>query len=1148
MDSWFRNLVDSGLQRPANGVIQLINRTTGSELLPELHVVAKPLDREPGTVEWYFGQFGAGTGILADLMLLRTAGRGVAAGLGLKTTGSRLGLLTLDRTSDRRMLATRTFAGASVEAFVLGATYEGVFRPVHEDEQHEFWQARFKNGLSGGATMATFEMSLRGLRSATGKLTSEESPLLLQWGRNVAIGGTAGFGSGVVNATTRSLVSDGEFRASDILTSGKQYAFAGALLHGAMPVLLNPVQKTTLNPERQQQMLQLLSDQHGIGDATPVLIQQFKDRAAREGISLQEQARTFATTANLLRRDAAPGVNPEHLPKLTIQCLGQAADPRLIDQGANNTCNVTTIEGRLYSRTPSDAIRVVTNLATRGKFRTADGATISLPDDQLTPDAEALSLINTPGNKGPESAARTYASQLFQLGAANTYWKQAILAPDGRAVDRGQLEYRLQNDATNPHAVVKRESIVINSGDKPEVLFINGERVNSPHINLGKMLEIERALTGRLERSRMLDVYSTSESTRDVAKPGSINDLRSQLSRLKEEKRLPITLGMDIRQDAFWKKLYGDNPITVRSFQDTFYHVLQIVDYDADNNKVYVDGSWGTAKDFLGRPEGKPALSVEDIWDMMQDGATKVTRLELDNNKSVQEPALSAVRQWPNLKEVSLHNTNATDSAMSYFESLQKIESFDLSGTKITNAALKQLATHTNLERLNLAFTGVNGNLADLSTLTKLKALDLSGLSISAPELAALHALRGLKDLTVSAETMTAETVRQLGTSLPDVFLTFRPPTTDSNVWTGSVSFDRLADGKVYGLSISYGTIDTTSKMLDRISHFPDLNSISLRNCKIPANVANRLKNLNTLQRLDLSSTEMTDGMLAGITGLSNLATISLDETNVTGLGLERYPKLADVNLRKSAASDASLASLERLPGLLRIDLSDTKITDNVAAHLAKCSALREICLSNTSVSDKGVREVLRNPSIRILDVSRTRTADMSMANVASSSLQHLKMDQTDVSSAGIKQLFGHRHLECLNVSRSKIDDSCADALASLSLLRELHVAFTNFTDAGVAKLAPLNKLRNLNLSGTRISDASVDVLIQMAPQYLDVTDTGVTAEGLKKLVVSNKINWIVVSTTICSDEMAAELSRLNPRCHVSRMPPIIGRDLLKGY
>lgn len=1134
MDAWFRNLIDSGIQRPANGVIQLVNEVAGSERLPELHFSAKPLDREPGTTEWYFGQLGTGTGILADLFLLRSAGRGILSGAGLTGTGSRLGLLTLERQYGNRLVATRTFGGAALETFALGTVYEGVFRPVHEDEKHEFWQARIKNGVSGGATYATFEMSLRALRASSGKFISEDSPLVAQWGRNVTMGATAGFGAGVVNASTRSLLSDQEFRTSDILNSAKQYAAAGALLHGSTPVLLNPVQKTTLNPDRQERLLRQFADQHGLGEQTSSLLAEFKERSKRDGISLQEQARTFATTSNFFRRDAADGMKREYLPVLGIQCLAQAADPRQIDQGPNNTCNVTTVEGRLYSKSPSDAIRVVANLATIGKFYRSDGIAISLKKDQLTPDPDALSLMNVTGKKPADSSARSFASQLFQLGAANAYWNLAVSAPDGRSVERGQLEYRLHGTSPDPNAS-RLESIVINGPDnKSEVLYSNGERIRSPRIGLSQMLEIERALTGRVERSRMVDKYSSSESTRDISKPNSVEELRDELARLKKENKLPVTLGMDVRQEAFWKKLNGNQPITVRSLQDIFYHVLQIVDYDADQNKVFIDGSWGAMKDFLDRKGGQPAVSVEDVWSMMQDGSSRVTRLELYDNKSIQEQALSAVRQWTNLEYVGLRGTNVTDAYLTHFEPLHKISTIDLSGTKVTNEGVKKFTSNPELVSLNLSFTAVDGKVVEeLAKFPKLSALDVSGTRVTAADLIAHKSSLNLRELTLDADAMTPAILNQLHSAFPHVYVNLRPPGA-GNSFNGYVNM-RGSAGKIESLHISFAKEAVgASKLLGRLGHFPDLGYIQLENCTVTEGALSNIKSLPKLERLEISHTPLIDAQFNLVKDLPALHILSLRETLVTGTGLDRFRGLVSLDLNKTAITDGSLGSLRQLPSLETLDLSENNITDAAAVHLASCNSLKSVELAKTRVSDGICAQLLRNRSLESLNVSATKITDATLNLVGASQVKRLSAAATDITSAGVRQLANNTNLLLLDLSNTRIDDSCTEAISRLTYLSTLDLSSTKISDIGLAKLKSLQYLDTLDLAGTKITDASVEMLLQSTAKRVNLVDTKISTEGFKRLVASNKFNIITVSSSICNDELLVELRRANPHCFIS--------------
>lgn len=1130
--------VDTLLQRPVNGVVQLLNQGLGEGTLPELKLLPKSPEYEAGSAEWYFAQLGTTTAVIGELFLLRAAGRGIASKVGLTSLGTKLGLVEplLGGTSKQVVYGMRWQAA---ENLALGMAYEGIFRPVHQDEMHEFWSARLKNATSGGMTLMALGASTRSLEKLGEKLVPSSSYRFSLFApRQIAVGAAGGFFAGVTNASTRSLLSDGEFRTADILNSGKAYASMGAFTFGGAPLLLDPVQKTTLNPEKQKSTLMKLATDHGVGEEMSGHLQLFEERAQTDRLSRQEFAATLANTANLLRRNAAEGVPQNDLPKLSVQVLRQAANPRLTDQGGNNTCNVTTIEGRLYSVRPSDAVRVVADLATKGRFQTLNGV-VTLKPDQLAPDDQAKKSLLSASLTNFESGARPYSSQLFQLGAVNAYWKQATKAPDGQIVERGQLEYELRADGSGP-AAARTESIVITRpGAEPQVLALNGERIRSPQLGLPEMLQVERSITGRVERSqRMIDVFSTKESTGDVFKPNDVDDLKANLAKLKAERRFPITLGMDVRQDAFWKKVNGDAPIVVTSFQDNGYHVLQIVDYDAEKNQVFIDGSWGTAKDFLGKPDGKPAMTAEEVWQVMQNGADKVTSLWIWDNKSFTENAVARAQSWTSLKSANLRNTSITDGGLSYFSKLSKIEEFGVEGSRVSDAGLRHLKDLGAMKSLNVARTNVTSASLDvIAGFKNLESLSVYGTGITHEQLAASDVCKSpkLKQLNVAIEDLDQTKFEALKAVLrPDCnigyYLTDKDKSASRSVWA-------WADGKnkIQGLTCSGG--DNAGKLLETASKFPQLTYLSMRSMTIESADLPRLAALPALSTLELSETKnLTDADFGRIPHLPNLKYLDLSKNKVQSLGLERFPKLASLTLNDTDVNDDSLRNIFMLSDLSAVDLSNTKVTDSTAFALQCCSGLNTITLSNNdAITTDGAAPLLDLPQLRSLVLNKTKVTDEFLHDANRSTVSRLALAGTSIGDAGIKHLRGSIRMWDLNLSATQITNACLDDLATLTNLQMLDLSSTKIDGEGLKKLAPL-KLHDLNLENTSIGDSAVDTLVALAPAgTLRLTDTKVSMDGLCKLSVSGKISYIYVSYNDFTADQVKELEALNPKCRIVR-------------
>ena len=166
------------------------------------------------------------------------------------------------------------------------------------------------------------------------------------------------------------------------------------------------------------------------------LMNSFEKRAKDSKLTPEQAALTFHHVRRLLEAGDGSMVPAELRKDLAEQILNQAARPRLISQGTNNTCNVTTLERRIFTRNPDEAARLIADAATTGKYVAADGRIVDLTrvPGALTPDAQSSQLLARQFMSGNADLAvdgmRTYASQVFETAAVNVKYAQAGTNPE----------------------------------------------------------------------------------------------------------------------------------------------------------------------------------------------------------------------------------------------------------------------------------------------------------------------------------------------------------------------------------------------------------------------------------------------------------------------------------------------------------------------------------------------------------------------------------------------------------------------------------------------------------------------------------------------------------------------------------------------
>ncbi len=143
------------------------------------------------------------------------------------------------------------------------------------------------------------------------------------------------------------------------------------------------------------------------------------DFVSSNRVGTEKKALFFQQLNRLLRENDNAKLSLSSRADLAEQVLNHAHDLTSIDQGANKTCNVTTIENRIYSRQPEEIARMIAELAETGRYTTNSGRQIKLSNSLtgMKPDVEARASLRMQANGNnpiKRDGARDWASQLVQ--------------------------------------------------------------------------------------------------------------------------------------------------------------------------------------------------------------------------------------------------------------------------------------------------------------------------------------------------------------------------------------------------------------------------------------------------------------------------------------------------------------------------------------------------------------------------------------------------------------------------------------------------------------------------------------------------------------------------------------------------------------
>src|SRR5713101_2136624 len=235
-----------------------------------------------------------------------------------------------------------------------------------------------------------------------------------------------------------------------------------------------------------------------------------------------------------------------------------------------------------------------------------------------------------------------------------------------------------------------------------------------------------------------------------------------------------------------------------------------------------------------------------------------------------------------------------------------------------------------------------------------------------------------------------------------------------------------------------------------------------------------RIADVKSLKRLDLSLTYVSDRGIERLKGLEQLEELNLFAaefiTDAAVAFLRGNRQLKVLNLRGTDVTDTSLAYIAELPNLKSLDISFTQISDVGLEHLASLAQLEELNLGGNKISGAGLHVLKLLPRLRKLSFYgiQRRNAGWCWAPVI-----------TDLELETIALLGG---LEDLNIgfgvalgTPRPADLGPADGEAECRI-----AGVTRVTDLGLAKLAALKKLRQLDLSGSAITASGLKTLTKL--------------------------------------------------------------------
>jgi hypothetical protein len=319
------------------------------------------------------------------------------------------------------------------------------------------------------------------------------------------------------------------------------------------------------------------------------------------------------------------------------------------------------------------------------------------------------------------------------------------------------------------------------------------------------------------------------------------------------------------------------------------------------------------------------------------------------------------------------------DADVAWLAGAAELVEVGLSGSRVTDKLVIELAKLPKLERLRLAATPITlaaiAQIAARATTAQLE--DLGELDLAATPVDDLYAAR-----LIGGPKM--RILRLDGTQITDAALTAAEP--------------GLALRELY-LSRTKVT-DRGLEILDRI---PELHGLGLAEVPIGEPTVVRIAKQRELRTLVLSGTGAPRDALAGLGGLGALERLYLERTragDATLAALAPLRQLRALHLANTDVSEASLAVLRGFTLLEELTIGDTRVGAGIA-DLDPWPRLHTLSLLGLELGDAALPAIARHRQLAALDLSSTEVRDPAPL-AAMPNLRILGLVQTKLSKPGL--------------------------------------------------------------------------------------------------------------------------------------------------
>lgn len=326
----------------------------------------------------------------------------------------------------------------------------------------------------------------------------------------------------------------------------------------------------------------------------------FENRASERNLSSEKVSGTYRAVSRLLQPDTggnATKLGADDRLVLAEQLMGNLANPFSISQGNHGTCVLKSLEVGYSIKHPDVISKLVADVAVDGKYVTANGVEVEVPDSTLK--REGVARLNPP----PEGE-RSYVGQIVDSTLINASFK--IDGEPYRLEQMEELRVKEKLDSSDILVDNKTGKPRLDSSGKPE--FFKGMSA----VDVGRLsreiLGAEYDSGDKVLTARQVDGFGIGH-----LHINSLDQLRKELASRKAGNSLPSQISINVNMPPFKSDTNGSgDSITLDS---AGRHMVNVVDYDSKTGKVKIDNQWGRDADRLSDAR---SVSLEELYQAAQ--------------------------------------------------------------------------------------------------------------------------------------------------------------------------------------------------------------------------------------------------------------------------------------------------------------------------------------------------------------------------------------------------------------------------------------------------------------------------------------------------------------------------------------------------